>query len=87
MPGTPSRGTLILILSIAGALILGLATVSGSVITSWANNIQTLGIENQRRITVLEAQYAAIGEQLKASAARQADMLELLREHMRKDGK
>jgi len=78
-----TRGTLWLVLVACGVLIAALARVSTSGIEAWAKTVEDRGIENQRRITALERQYAAIEEQLKASADRQTDMLELLREHMR----
>lgn len=78
-----NRGTLWLIVTVLAALIMALGGVSMTVIGAWARTIEQRGLDNQARITALERQYGAIEEQLRSSASRQADMLDLLREHMR----
>jgi hypothetical protein len=80
---TISRGNMWLIITVLVTLLIAVCTLSVSGVQAWARTIEDRGIDNQRRITALERQYAAIDEQLRASAARQSDILELLREHMR----
>ena len=78
-----TRGTLWLLIAVCSALLIGLATIVGSGAEAWARTVEERGLENQRRITLLEARFAAMDEKLDSSAQRQKDMLDLLREHMR----
>ena len=79
---TITRGTLWLVITFCVVLILGLCSASASAVIAWAHTIDERGLENQRRITVLETKFAAMDQKLDSAAERQRDMLELLRSHM-----
>jgi hypothetical protein len=77
-----TRGTLWLLISIAAALIISLATVAAEGAGSWASTIQSHTDELERRESLLEAKVAGLDSKLDAAAKRQEDMLMLLRQHM-----
>ena len=81
-----TRGTLWLIISMCSCLIMALGSIAASGAASWARTIEDRGIQNERRISSLEASYSAINAKLDASTERQKDVLELLRQHMKGTG-
>src|SRR3954467_12933656 len=71
-----TRGTLWLIVAIAGTMIMLLLGVSMSGAAAWARVIEDRGLSNERRITILEARFAANESKLDSIHEGQRDMRE-----------
>ena len=80
-----TRGTLWLIIAVCVALMGGLTTIAITGAAAWARTVEDRGVDNAKRITVLEAKISGMDAKLDAAAERQKDLLDLLREHMRKE--
>jgi hypothetical protein len=82
-----SRGVLWLIIAMCASLIMALGTVASSGAAAWARTVEDRGIQNERRISTLEAKFSAMDAKLDSSADRQREVLVLLRQHIEDETK
>lgn len=81
---TVPRGVLWMVVTIAGVIIITLATVTASVVSNWALMVDKRGLDNQQRITSIETNMSGIKSQLNSIERIAEDNKALLLQHIDK---
>jgi hypothetical protein len=81
-PRTVSRGVLWLVICVGGFIILALTSVASATVSNWALMVDKRGLENQARITVLEAKFSSIETKLDLVVKSLDENKALLMQHM-----
>ena len=73
-----------MVVTIAGVIIITLATVTASVVSNWALMVDKRGLDNQQRITSIETNMSGIKSQLNSIERIAEDNKALLLQHIDK---